>query len=435
MPEPLEGPATAWVALLLTVLASSALDALGGAIVALGEVRLLAAVEAGGRDGRTAQRLLDETPERRTRLAVGRVLGLVGAVALAMHLTWGAAPWVTALVVAGVAFAQSALSAVFHAAAKARALTWALPMARWLRPLELVVMPFALPVHLLASGVGRWLTPPPDEDGDDEEHSLREVEHMIEKREESGSIGEDFAELLLSVFEFKDTVSREVMVPRTSTKALEIDASIDEVVEMIEKFGHSRYPVYRDTLDQIEGILYAKDLFRILREGEGDRVSLSAIIRRPVFFVAESQKIGQVLREMQSKRFHLSVVADELDGTSGILTLEDILEEIVGDIRDEHDAVESPIREIGEGHLWVDASVSVYDVAHVLDADFETEDGDYDSVGGMIVERAGRVPSVGESITFRGFEFTVRAADERHVTEVEILARPGADDPEHAAAE
>ncbi|MCA9604409.1 MAG: hypothetical protein KC619_02370, partial [Myxococcales bacterium] len=110
-------------------------------------------------------------------------------------------------------------------------------------------------------------------------------------------------------------------------------------------------------------------------------------------------------------------------------------EEIVGDIRDEHDAVESPIREIGENHLWVDASVSVYDVGHVLDADFETEDGDYDSVGGMIVERAGRVPVVGESITFRGFEFIVRAADERHVTEVEIQASPGATDPEHAAAE
>ncbi|MCA9605937.1 MAG: DUF21 domain-containing protein, partial [Myxococcales bacterium] len=173
----------------MTVLASSALDALGGAIAALGEVRLLAAVEAGGRNGRTAQRVLDETPERRTRLAVGRVLGLVVAVALAMHLTWSAAPWVTGLAIAGVAFAQSALAATFHAGARARAVTWALPIARWLRPLELLVIPFALPVHLLATLVGRSLALPTGE-GSDEEHSLREVEHMIEKREESGSITE-----------------------------------------------------------------------------------------------------------------------------------------------------------------------------------------------------------------------------------------------------
>ncbi len=434
MPEPLEGPATAWVALVLTVLASSALDALGGAITALGEVRLLAAVEAGGRNARTAQRLLDEALDRRTRLSVGRVFGLVGAVALAMHLTWEAAPWVTALAVAGVAFLQSAVAAGLGAAARARAATWAIPMARWLRPIELVVWPFAWPVHQLATAVGRSLAEPPEQ-ASDEEHSLREVEHMIEKRGESGSITEEFAELLLSVIEFKDTVAREVMVPRTSVNALELDTPIDEVILQIEEHGHSRYPVYRSTLDQIEGVLYAKDLFRTLRENDRAHVALADIVRKQVFFVAETQKIGQLLREMQSKRFHLAVVVDEFGGTSGILTLEDILEEIVGDIQDEHDAVETPIRQIAEGHLWVDASVSVYDVAHVLDADFESAEGDYDSVGGMIVELAGRVPSVGESITFRGFDFTVRAADERHVTEVEILVRPDADGPEHAAAE
>ncbi|MCB9593170.1 MAG: CBS domain-containing protein [Sandaracinaceae bacterium] len=415
---------------------SSALDALGGAIASLGEVRLLAAVEAGGRDGRTAARLLEEAGHRRTRLAVGRVLGLVSAVALTMHLTWGIfPPWGTALGVAAVAFTQAAVAAGLGAAARARATTWALPMARLLRPFELLVWPFSIPVHLLATAVGRAFESPPDANKDDE-HTLREVEHMIEKREESGSITEEFAELLLSVFEFKDTVAREVMVPRTQMRAFELGASLDEVVEMIERHGHSRYPVYRDTLDRIEGILYAKDLFRILREGEQSSYeSLRDIIRRPVFFVAETQKIGQLLREMQSQRFHLAVVADEFGGTSGIVTLEDILEEIVGEIQDEHDAEEMPIRQLGERHLWVDASVSVYDVAHVLDADLDTDEGDYDSVGGMIVERAGRVPVVGESLFFRGFEFIVRASDERHVTEVEIVERPHADGPEHAAAE
>src|SRR5690606_22465474 len=182
---------------------------------------------------------------------------------------------------------------------------------------------------------------PPAEPPADDDHAVREVEHMIEQREESGSIPADFAELLLSVLEFKDTVAREVMVPRTQMKAIEIDTSIDEVLDIIVREGHSRYPVYRDRPDHIEGILYAKDLFRILKNGERDKHhSLHRIIRRPVLFVAETHKTGRLLREMQARRFHLAIVVDEFGGTSGIVTLEDILEEIVGEIRDEHDTEE-----------------------------------------------------------------------------------------------
>src|SRR5690606_8712104 len=143
------------------------------------------------------------------------------------------------------------------------AATWTLPMARVLRPLELAVWPLAAPLAALAKLLDRRF--PPAEPPADDDHAVREVEHMIEQREESGSIPEDFAELLLSVLEFKDTVAREVMVPRTQMKAIEIDTSIDEVLDIIVREGHSRYPVYRDRPDHIEGILYAKDLFRILK--------------------------------------------------------------------------------------------------------------------------------------------------------------------------
>ncbi|HBQ14733.1 MAG TPA: hypothetical protein DEF51_27605, partial [Myxococcales bacterium] len=188
------------------------------------------------------------------------------------------------------------------------------------------------------------------------------------------------------------------------------------------------------------GILYAKDLFRMLKDGmlDGDlkdAQTLDRIIRRPVFFVSETHKIGQLLREMQARRFHLAVVVDEFGGTSGIVTLEDIVEEIVGEIQDEHDTEEPMIREIADGRWWVDARVSVYDLAEELEADFEDAVGDYDSVGGMVVEIAGRVPDEGESIQAHGFELIVREADERHVRRVEILRRPTPSDDEsvHAA--
>lgn len=435
MPTPLEGPGLELIAIALAIAAGAALAALEGALAAFGEVRLLAAQDAGGRDGRTATRILDERTSLNTRLLTGRIIALAAAVGVTVHLTAPLGPWwVTAIVLAAVALLYATLAVGLSAIARARAATWTLPMARALRPIELCVWPLAAPLSALAKLLDRRF--PPAEPPRDDDHAVREVEHMIEQREESGSIPEEFAELLLSVLEFKDTVAREVMVPRTQMKAIDIDTSIDEVLEIIVREGHSRYPVYRDRADHIEGILYAKDLFRIMQNGEREKhQSLHRIIRRPVFFVAETHKIGQLLREMQSRRFHLAIVVDEFGGTSGIVTLEDILEEIVGEIRDEHDTEEPMVQEIAAGRWLVDASISIYDLGEVLDVDFEEDEGDYDSLGGMLVELADRVPQVGESVRAHGYDFVVREADERHVTRVEVGRAPPADGTVSAAAE
>lgn len=419
MSEPLEGPALELVAILFVIAAGSSLSALEAATAAFGEVRLLAAKEEGGRYGATAARLLRDLEDLPVRFLTGRTVALVVSVALAVHVAhFFDAWWATVLAVAGVGLLYAGLSVGVGALARARASTWALPMARWLRPVELVLaVPLSAPLGALVRFLDRAFPAPPAPSSD--EHAVREVEHMIEQREESGSLPEEFAELLLSVLEFKDTVARAVMVPRTQMKAIEIQTSIEDALEMIVAEGHSRYPVYRERVDQIEGILYAKDLFRILKDGDPSEHSLDRIIRRPVFFVAETHKIGQLLREMQSRRFHLAVLVDEFGGTSGIVTLEDILEEIVGEIQDEHDTEEPTIQRLGKEHFLVDASVSVYDLSEVLGIELEAE-GDFDSVGGLVVEEAGRVPMPGESVAAHGFEFLVREADERHVTQVEV---------------
>ena len=400
------------------VLVGAAFSALEVAIRELGEVRLIDAAEAGGKLGRVAARVHREGPRMFARLLTGRVVAIVVGVGLTIHM---ASPlgrwWVTGLSIGGLALFYSACAVGLQAVARARAAKWALPMARYLYPIELLFWPVAAPLSALVGLLDRLITRAEPQVSDD---AVREVEHMIEKREESGSIPEEFAELLLSVLEFKDTVAREVMVPRTQMVAIDINTPTDEVLDLIVREGHSRYPVYRERVDQVEGILYAKDLFRILREGGERRVSLARIIRRPVFFVAETHKIGQLLREMQSRRFHLAIVVDEYGGTSGIVTLEDILEEIVGEIRDEHDTEEAPIEEIAPGRWWVDASVSIYDLGEAVGAELDELEGAYDSVGGMMTELAGRVPEVGESVRVAEFELIVREADERHVTRVEV---------------
>jgi CBS domain containing-hemolysin-like protein len=413
-------PGLQLAAILFTITIGAALAALDAALAAFGHVRLIAAKEGGGRDGRTAERVLAEGPALATRHLTGRIIAIVFAVWMTVDLSlplesW----WLTMLSLAALALLYAALAVGLGAIARARAVTWTLPFVRLARPLEWLVWPLAAPLAGLATFLDRRFPAP--EPPLDDEHAVREVEHVIEQGEERGSLTQEFADLLLSVLEFKDTIAREIMVPRTQMTAIELGTPIDEVLDIVEREGHSRYPVYRERVDRIEGVLYAKDLFRFLKTNETVKPrSLHRVIRRPVFFVAETHKIGQLLREMQLRRFHLAIVVDEFGGTSGIVTLEDILEEIVGEIQDEHDTEEPLVQEIAPGRWLVDASVSVYDLGEILGADLEPEEGDYDSVGGMLVELADGVPEVGQSVDAKGFTFEVRAADERRVTRVEV---------------
>jgi CBS domain containing-hemolysin-like protein len=202
--------------------------------------------------------------------------------------------------------------------------------------------------------------------------------------------------------------------------AFEAAQTAIEVATLVEEEGHSRYPVYEERIDNVVGILYAKDLFALLRKEHTDEVLVKDLIRTPVFFASESQKIGALLREMQSRRIHLAVVLDEWGGVAGVVTLEDILEEIVGEIEDEHDEEEQRVEEVEPGLFLVDAGLSVYDLEDKLGVRIHDEDGDYDSVGGMMIELAGHVPGVGEFVVAGKYQLTVREGDEKAIRRVEI---------------
>lgn len=256
----------------------------------------------------------------------------------------------------------------------------------------------------------------------------KEIQQLIDEGEERGLISEDEGEMIQGIFSFRDTVAREVMVPRTDTVAAPHESSVESLIALIVESGHSRIPIYQDSIDNIIGILHAKDLLQ--HWGKTD-LDLRAILRPP-YFIPESKKISEVLRDLRHRKSHMAIVIDEYGGTAGVLTMEDIIEEIIGDIMDEYDAEENWLVEQEDGSILVDARLDVEELGDYLDMEFP--EGKFESVGGFIISRLGRVPAVHEKVLFKNLEMIVEAADSRKVEKVRIRRREGALDNNSAAS-
>lgn len=408
------------------------LAAVGAGMHALGEAGLQALSETEGRNAKVAQRVLRDVSAVQSRLLIGRVLCVALAAALVAYslLQYGA--WIALIGVLGTSVAYAILATVAGAVVRQRSGQATLQLWRWLRPVDLFLTPLATPLSWISEFVVKLV--PEVEIEDPDRLAELTVEHVIEQGEETGTIAEEHAQMLRSVLEFKNTVAREIMVPRTQVVAFDIDTSIDDVLASVIESGHSRYPVYRGQIDQVEGILYAKDLFQVLRNTSSPTdLLLTDVLRKPVFFAAESQKIGVLLREMQRRRSHLALVVDEFGGAAGIVTLEDIVEEIVGEIQDEHDAEAPLVYERAPGHYFVDASISVYDLEEHLGEAICEDKTDFDSLGGMLVQLAGQVPVIGETLVAGSYRVVVIDADERHIRRVEML-RSSTEEPDEPKA-
>jgi putative hemolysin len=393
--------------------------AVDGSLRTLGEARIRAARDSQERlKAQAAARYLEQSRGIHTRLLAGRVVCLACAASL-MAMLGG--QWAGVMGGALATFGLSLVYGLFTEAAtrfaSRRAAGLALRLLAHLKPIELMFWPLAAPLSFVGSLVDRVFPPRPEDDP--ERITEADVGQLIEQGEETGAITQDHAAMLRAVLDFHDMTSREIMVPRTQMVAIEINTPIDEVIALIIESGHSRYPVYRERTDHVVGVLYAKDLFRALRE-RGDKLRLADVVRKDVFFVAERHKIGGLLKEMQSRRVHLAVVTDEFGGTAGVITLEDILEEIVGDIQDEHDREEPEVRSLGSGRYEADASVSLHHLEELVGVPLKPEDAASDSLGGLLVEMSGRVPAPGERIELGGLTFTVLDSDARRVQRVEI---------------
>ena len=255
--------------------------------------------------------------------------------------------------------------------------------------------------------------------------SMEELKTLVETGSEQGEIEEDEKEMIHGVIELGDKRVHEVMVPRIGIRAVNVDDPIDEVLDMIIAAGHSRLPVFEESLDNIVGILYAKDLLPYLKSNgrAKGQIDLRALVRAPVY-VPESKAVDELLHDMQTAKRHIAIVVDEYGGTAGLVTMEDVVEEIVGEIQDEYDTEEAmvePIESDDELAFRLDGRVSMDDLRDLFDLsdDDEPDEEAYDTVGGFVVHRVGRIPLPGAEIPFRdGVTLRVEAAEPRRVARV-----------------
>lgn len=251
--------------------------------------------------------------------------------------------------------------------------------------------------------------------------SEADIEYIIDLGTREGVLNEEKEKLLQSILEFDDITIREVMVPRTETLSVSQDATPEEILELAHNSPHSRIPVYEEHMDNVKGILYLRDLFRkYTAAGEGTLSSEWTDLLRPVYFVPGTMKISTLLGEFQRRKKHIAIVVDEFGGTMGLVTMEDILEEIVGEIRDEFDTEEQQELETrDDGSMLAQAKIGVRDLEEELEIEFPDE-GDYETLGGFLTDCTGHVPEVGHTVEYEGFLFTVTEANEKSVQSVSI---------------
>ena len=294
------------------------------------------------------------------------------------------------------------------------------------RPLRGVMRVFWLPTLLLTSVARTYVQVVNMVMGTRQEMTLplvaeEEIRQLLEDAHQRGTMEQEQTEMIKSVIELSDTTAREIMVPRIDMVCLPADAPFDEALRIAITEGHSRIPVYQDSSDNIIGLLYAKDLLGVL-QGDFRPEKIPQELVRPAFHVPESKRVDELLQLMRTEKVHLAIVLDEFGGTAGLVTIEDILEEIVGEIHDEYDGEEQlEIQPQPDGTLVVDGRANIDDVSVALGAKLETED--FDTIGGFVVGLLGHAPSLGEEVTHDGVRLRIEEVDNRRVARVRIWRR------------
>ena len=294
----------------------------------------------------------------------------------------------------------------------------------------LVRLPVLGPLTRLLIGIGNVVTP-----GKGLKSgpfiSEDEIKAMVDEAERDEVIEEEEREMIHSVFEFGDTILREVMVPRPDMVAVPRETSLQEVLELILRTGYSRIPVYDGTIDEVGGLAYAKDVLRRLHDGQADKPL--ADILRPAQFMPESMRAAEGLREMRKRKSHMVIVIDEYGGTSGLVTLEDLLEEIVGEIADEYDREEPNVEPLPDGDYRVNARLDVDEVNELLDVELPSTE--WDSIGGLLFNLVGGVPREGQEVEFQGLRLRAERVQGRRIGRVRIHRLPPPEEAEDVTAQ
>jgi len=431
------------ILIVILVLANAMFAAAEIALVSVRRTRIRQLVEEGSARARTVQRLLDNPTNFMATIQVGiTLLGFLASAAAAVKLAEPLsevigrvpAPFIAnnalGIAVVLVTLAVGLFTLVLgEIAPKSLALQHAEKVSLWLAGpinfLSYIVLPGVAIVSFLSDlivrpfgGRAKFAAPILTEE---------ELKMLVEAGEEAGALEEEEKEMIHSIFEFTDTIARQVMIPRIDMKCVEVNASLDELLEVIMKYGHTRIPVYEDNVDQIVGIVHAKDLLPVLKEGLHD-FDIRQVMR-PAYFIPETKKVDELLAEFKRSKIQMAIVRDEYGGTAGLVTIEDLLEEIVGEIQDEYDVEELMIDVIDENTAVVNARMSIDDLNEQMNLDLPESD-EYETVGGFVFGLFGTQPNEGDSVVWENVKFTVEKVEGGRLHKIRLVRTPK--EPEEA---
>lgn len=405
------------VGLLLVLIACSAFfSASETALFAANRVVLRQRRAQGDRRAVTASALLGQASELLTTLLAGNTLSNVGvsvvATSIAFTLIGRGGEWAAFLATALVLLIIAEIAPKTLAARYADRLVLfvAGPISALMRIFTPLIRVVSLVATALVRPFGGHITPRAPL------VTQEQLRFLVQVGEEEGVIEQEEREMIHSVFEFGDTVVREVMRPRVDITAVPADATLNRALALMTERGHSRLPVYEGTVDHVLGVVYIRDLIPALRHGRLDQPVSE--LKRPPFFVPESKKVAELFKEMQQRKVSVAIVLDEYGGTAGLVTVEDLLEEIVGEIQDEYDLEEKPIQLVDDRTVVVNARVHLDEVNELLGVRLPQDE--VDTVAGLVYSLFGRVPSPGETIALPGIELRVEKTLGQRITRVRI---------------
>ncbi len=393
--------------LTLLVIASAA----EASVASASRIRLRSLAGKGDKRAESLLRYVDKRASTLGALAVVRNLAVVVATALGIFvvtnergLTWGVLGASAALSLAAVAV----LDALPRLMVARSAEQWGMRLSPFIGLFRTIFGPIAGAINEAVSSVVQIA----DDDEDDE---TQEILRLADIETNGEPIEEEERQMIRGIIEMEDTIAREIMAPRIDIICLDETETIDDALKLIVEKGFSRIPLYKETVDNITGIIYAKDLLRCVTE---DRRPSLREIARPAYFIPESKRVDELLAELRQSKVHIAIVVDEYGGTAGLVTIEDLLEEIVGEIQDEYDREEAPIERVNDTEAILDARVGMYALSELFGFEPEGEEQDYDSVGGFVYHHLGKVPVAGDEVRVDGMTLRVLSVLGRRIKKI-----------------
>ncbi|MBI2320635.1 MAG: HlyC/CorC family transporter [Chloroflexi bacterium] len=410
-----------WLELGLALLVCAFAATAETALTALNRTRMQRLRDEGLTRAQIVETLLDRPNTLAATIEVLNVAGIIATVALLARIVpsyvpsaW-ALPLTSVLALVLVIFVGQLVPRTLAAQHPDAVALWVAPVLRLLEPVFSPIVRGSTAAALAAFrrlGLARG--------GEAPLVTEDELRTYITVGEEEGILEEDERAMIDGVLELEETVAREIMIPRVDVVAVEAQTRVTEALDLALERGKTRLPVFEDSLDNVVGVAHVRDLMRAYRQGEGDR--LAAQYARPAVFVPDSKRVDDLLHEMQEQRIPMAIVVDEYGGTAGLLTIEDLVEEIVGEISDEHE--EAKIQRLDDNEAIVDAAVSLDDVRRELDLAVEADD--YDSVGGLVYHHLGKMPQPGDEVSIPGARISVLTTAGHRIRKVRILKEPTA---------